>query len=187
MTTVALNDLGMSMSDEEIRCLIDDSATPGAQLASLVGRSVKWDCLLAAHPNATSETLTKLAKSGDRQTRRAVAMNPQTPKHILLKLAPTFPGEFFLNPVFDLLLLEDPNLLGELPVTVIKNILKRSDCPESFLRWAAAYGGRSHHLALVDRAVISRAMLEQISAGPHGPAAEKAADRLMRGDWSEMA
>lgn len=187
MTTVSLNDLGVSLGEEEIRCLIDDPATPGAQLALLIGRSVKWDRLLAAHPNATSETLTKLAKTGDRQTRRAVAMNPQSPKDILLNLAPTFPGEFFLNPVFDLLLLEDPNLLGALPVTVIKNILKRFDCPESFLRWAAAYGSRSHHLALVEREVVSRALLEQISAGPHGPAAEKAADRLMRGECIDDA
>lgn len=31
------------------------------------------------------------------------------------------------------------------------------------------------------------AMLEQIAAGPHGPAAERAANRLMREDWSETA
>lgn len=175
------------MDDELIRSLLNDPATANAALSPLVGRSPKWDRLIAIHPKASGVVLTRLAASVDRQTRRAVAMNPQTPKDVLLKLAPTFPGEFFTNPVFDLLLLEDPNLLDALPITVIKNILRRDDCPDSLLRWAAAHGGRSHHLALVDRETISRAMLEQIAAGPHGPAAEKAANRLMRGEWSEAA
>ena len=165
---------------------LTDPATPGADLMPLISRSVRWDRLLAAHPNATGEMLGQLAHATDRLTRRAVAMNPQAPKDVLLKLAPTFAGEFFTNPVFDLLLLEDPNLLDALPVTVIKNILKRTDCPESIMRWAAAHGTRSHHLALVDREFISRAMLQQIAVGPHGPAAERAAGRLLRGDWSEL-
>lgn len=175
------------MDDEQIRSLLNDPATAEATLSSLIGRAPQWDRLIAIHPKASGDVLTRLAASADRQTRRAVAMNPQTPKDVLLKLAPTFPGEFFTNPVFDLLMLEDPNLLDALPITVIKNILKREDCPASLLGWAAAYGARSHHLALVDREIISRSMLEQIAAGPHGPAAEKAANRLMRGEWSEAA
>jgi len=175
------------MDDEQIRSLLNDPATAEAALLPLIGRAPQWDRLIAIHPMASGGVLTRLAASADRQTRRAVAMNPQTPKDVLLKLAPTFPGEFFTNPVFDLLLLEDPNLLDALPITVIKNILRRDDCPGSLLRWAAAHGGRSHHLALVDREMISRAMLEQIATGPHGPAAEKAANRLMRGEWSEAA
>ena len=173
------------MDDERIRSLLNDPATAEAALLPMVGLAPKWDRLIAIHPKASGEVLTRLAASVDRQVRRAVEMNPQTPKDVLLKLAPTFSGEFFTNPVFDLLLLENPNLLDALPVTVIKNILRRDDCPVSLLRWAAAHGGRSHHLALVNRETISHAMLEQIAAGPHGPAAEKAANRLMRGEWSE--
>lgn len=172
-------------NDALIRQLLDDPATPGAELMPLAGHSPNRDRQLAAHPNALGEMLTQLANSADRQTRRRVAMNPQSPKAVLLKLAPTFPGEFFTNPAFDLLLMEDPNLLNAVPITVIKNILKRGDCPLSMLRWAVVYGGKSHHLALVDRESISRVLLEQIAAGPHGPAAEKAASRLMRGDWHD--
>ena len=137
------------------------------------------------HPNTTPEMLAKLAGATDRLTRRGVVTNPQTPKEVLLKLAPSFPGEFFLNPVFDLLLIEDPDVLERLPVGVMKNILKRPDCPGSFLRWAVAYGGKSHQLAVVSREAITRGMLEKIAAGPNGPAAEIAGDRLMRGDWME--
>ncbi len=173
------------MDDKQIDSLLNDPATAEAALLALIGRSPKWDRLIAIHPRATGDVLNRLAVSGDRQTRRAVVLNPQTPKDILLKLAPTFPGEFFTNPVFDLLLLEDPNLFDQLPISVIKNILRRDDCPVSLLRWAATHGGRSHHLALVVRETISRTLLEQIASGPHGPAAEKAANRLMRGDWDE--
>ena len=175
------------MDDDEINSLLENPVTPSSKLRSLAGRSQKWDRKLATHPNAATEILAKLAKSADRLTRRGVTLNPQTPKDALLALAPSFPGEFFLNPAFDLLLIEEPNLLQALPVGVMKNILRRPDCPYSFLRWAAVYGGRSHHLALVSREALSREMLQQIANGPHGPAAEVAADRLMRGDYSEAA
>jgi hypothetical protein len=175
------------MDADQIEALLRDPDTPDSRLELLLGHSVKSDRMVAVHPRASDAILSRLAQSADRQTRRGVATNPQTPKEILLKLAPTFAGEFFLNPVFDLLLLEDPYLLDALPITVIKNILRRDDCPASLLRWAAAHGGRSHHLALVARSTISRGMLEQIAAGPHGPAAETAANRLMRGEWCEAA
>lgn len=177
----------VSKSGDQIDDLVKDQATSESQLAPLVGVSVKWDRLLAVHPRASGAILSRLAQSADRQTRRGVATNPQTPKDILLKLAPTFPGEFFTNPAFDLLLLEDPSLLDALPVTVTKHILKRGDCPTSLLRWASIHGGRSHHLALVNRDSITRSMLEEIAEGPHGAAAEIAADRLLRGNWSETA
>ncbi|MBK7015065.1 MAG: hypothetical protein IPH39_05660 [Sulfuritalea sp.] len=173
------------MDDDEIANLLKDPVTPSSKLRSLAGRSQKWDRMLATHPNAPPAILSKLAKSADRLTRRGVTLNPQTPKNELVSLASSFPGEFFLNPAFDLLLLEEPNLLQALPVGVMKNILKRPDCPRSFLRWAVVYGGRSHHLALVSREALSREMLQQIAAGSHGPAAEVAANRLMRGDFLE--
>ena len=123
--------------------------------------------------------LKQLSNSIDKQTRRNLALNPQTPTAILLKLAPAFPGEFFLNPVFDLLLMENPNLLFELPVGVLKNILKRPDCPDSFLHWAARYGDKSHQQALVSRSDLSRELLEHVANGPHVKPAEAAAGRLM--------
>ena len=173
------------MGADEADHLLNDPQTPATKLKTLLGKAAIYDRRLAQHPNAAPEMLVKLAKSRDRLTRRGVVTNPQTPKDILLELAPSFPGEFFLNPVFDLLLIEEPDVLEKLPVGVMKNILKRPDCPGAFLRWAVKYGNRSHHLALVSRAATSREMLEQIAGGPHGPAAEIAEDRLMRGDWME--
>ena len=134
----------------------DPNANPSA-LEELAGQSKDLDRKLALHPRAGGALLSRLAQSADKGTRRNVALNPQTPINVLLTLAPTFPGELFQNPVFDLLLLEAPNFLDELPVTVMKNILRRPDCPDSFLNWAASHGSKSHHLALVARGPDARA------------------------------
>ena len=159
--------------------VIDNATCDSTVLSALAGVSVKADRVIARHANAASELLKQLSNSLDKQTRRNVVLNPQTPTAILLQLAPTFPGEFFLNPVFDLLLMENPNLLFELPVGVLKNILKRPDCPDSFLHWAARYGDKSHQLALVSRSDLSRELLEYVATGPHVKPAETAAGRLM--------
>lgn len=147
--------------------------------------SAKADRERAANPNASPNVLATLADSPDRMTRRAVALNPASPKRVLLKLAPSFPAEFFRNPMFDFMLLEDPNLLAGLPVTVIKHVLKLPDCPKSMLHWAARTGGRSMHLALVDRSDLPKDILLQIAEASQSRPGEIAADRLMRGDFVE--
>ena len=159
----------------------DPNANPSA-LEELAGQSKDLDRKLALHPRAGGALLSRLAQSADKGTRRNVALNPQTPINVLLTLAPTFPGELFQNPVFDLLLLEAPNFLDELPVTVMKNILRRPDCPDSFLNWAASHGSKSHHLALVAREDLTREQLELIAEGSSVKAAEIAASRLLL--WS---
>jgi hypothetical protein len=63
-------------------------------------------------------------------------------------LAPQFPGDFFKNPAFDWLLLEDPELLFKIGGGVLKNILKRPECPVSFMQWALKHGSEAEQLAL---------------------------------------
>lgn len=146
-----------------------------------VGISVKLDRVIALNTNACPELLVRLARSSDKQTLRNVVLNPQTPTVILIELAPRFPGEFFLNPVFDLLLMENPSLLFELPGGVLKNILKRPDCPYSLLHWAARHGDKWQQLALVGRSDISLDLLRSVANGPHVKSAEAAAGRLLTG------
>lgn len=169
--------------ESDMAKMLEDVDLDIPSLESFAFRSFKINRLIALHPNASAELLARLSKSPDKATRRNVALNPQTSKEILLSLAPTFAGEFFRNPAFDFLFMEDPNLLFSLPVGVLKNILKRDDCPNSFLNWAAKCGDRSHHLAVVSRAKISKEALQMIADGPHVKAAEIAAGRLMTGDY----
>jgi hypothetical protein len=169
--------------ESEIAKMLEDVDLDNPTLESFAFRSFKINRMVALHPNASAELLARLAKSPDKPTRRNVALNPQTSMEVLLSLAPTFAGEFFRNPAFDFLLMEDPNLLFSLPVGVLKNILKRDDCPESLLNWAAKCGDKSHHLAVVNRPVLSKEMLQSIAGGPHVKPAEIAAGRLLAGDF----
>lgn len=125
-----------------------DPETSAETLATLAGKDEATNRLLARHPNAGPELLMELSHSKDRSTRKAVCLNPNTPRDVLLDLAPQFPGDFFLNPAFDWLLLEDPEFLFKLDAGVLKNILKREDCPVSFMTWAVANGQEQQKLAV---------------------------------------
>ena len=122
-----------------------DSAS--TDLEALAGSSEAIDRLLAKHPKAGAALLEKLSHSSDKATRKSVCLNPNSPKETLIRLAPQFPGDFFQNPAFDWLLLEDPNLLFDIGGGVLKNILKRPECPVSFLKWAASHGDEGQQLA----------------------------------------
>ncbi len=175
----------VGFSDEsKIAMMLEDLQLDSCTLESFAFRSFKLNRSIALHPNANPDLLAKLAQSPDKPTRRNVTLNPQTPKEVLLQLAPTFAGEFFLNPAFDFLLMEDPNLLFSLPVGVMKNILKRDDCPFPLLNWASKYGDKSHQLAAVSRTDLTKEMLQRIANGPHVKAAETAAGRLLAGDYA---
>jgi predicted DNA-binding WGR domain protein len=125
----------------------DPEASPES-LLPLLDQDDATNRLLARHPKASAEMLEKLSHSSDQATRKAVCLNPNADKDVLLRLAPQFPGDFFRNPVFDWLLLEDPDLLFKLGQGVLKNILKRPDCPLSFLQWAASHGSEQEQLAV---------------------------------------
>jgi hypothetical protein len=136
------------MEQKEFTARARNPETAAEQLLELAGRSAYVDRLIAKHAMASPELLERLSHSSDRATRKAVAVHPNASKPVLLKLAPQFPGEFFKNPVFDWLLLEDPNLMFEIGGGVLKNVLKRADCPVSFMNWAAAHGSEQEQLAV---------------------------------------
>ena len=124
-----------------------DPESTAEALELLAGSSEAIDRLLAKHPKAGATLLEKLSHSSDKATRKSVCLNPNTPKETLIRLAPQFPGDFFQNPAFDWLLLEDPNLLFDIGGGLLKNILKRPECPTSFLKWAVGHGNEQEQLA----------------------------------------
>ncbi|BAU13096.1 leucine rich repeat variant [Leptolyngbya sp. NIES-3755] len=63
---------------------------------------------LAQAETTPPEVLAKLAIDTHAKIRRAVALNPSTPIKSLLRLGKEFPNEIIENPIFFLLLLEDP-------------------------------------------------------------------------------
>lgn len=138
-------------------------ATP-EQLAAIAGLIEAVDRLLAKHPEASQDLLERLSHSSDKATRKQVVLNSNAPKAVLVRLAPQFPGDFFKNPVFDWLLLEEPKLLFEIGGGVLKNILKRADCPQSFIEWAAARGSTQEQLAVAMNPSTPMAVLKRLAA-----------------------
>lgn len=64
--------------------------------------------LQAKDETTAPDVLTELSISEDKLTRQYVASNPNTPIETLAMLSKEFPDEIVDNPIFDLLLLEDP-------------------------------------------------------------------------------
>ena len=144
--------------------------TKPEHLEALTDLDVVVDRLLAEHANASVVLLEKLSLSKDRITCRNVVLNPNTSKDVLLRLAPQFPMDFYRNPAFDWWLLEEPDILFRIGNNVLKNILKREECPESFLKCAAEYGNEKERLAVVINPKTPVYILEALSKakGPIG-------------------
>jgi len=131
----------------------------------LLGLFPKIDREIAHRSDLEAEELVKLSFSSDESTKQLVALNPNTPSEVLLKLAPEFPRAFYKNPAFDWLLLENPDLLFEMKQGVLKHILSLRDCPKSFLLWAARNGSDSEKLVVVRRLDVENELLETIGSG----------------------
>lgn len=91
----------------------------------------------ARDPFTPPEQLERLAEISDSTTRQAVASNPNTTPETLLKLGQQFPKQLLKNPAFNLMLLENPNLLLTMPKETLRRILMLKDIPLGFLEQAA--------------------------------------------------
>lgn len=110
--------------------------TPQNRLEELAYTSIALGRVVAANIYAPPELLAELSSRADYETCKALASNPNTPTNILFELGAEFPEELLENPVFSLLLLENPNLLQDLPEPTLASLLKLEVVPDSFLKWA---------------------------------------------------
>lgn len=165
-----------------------DAESTANQLESAAGVSEVIDRLLAKHPKSNTSLLEKLSHSSDKATRKNVALNANAEKVVLIRLAPQFPGDFFRNPAFDWLLLEDPGLLFEIGAGVLKNILKRPECPASFMDWAVKHGSEQEKLAVTMNPEAPVESLKQLAkaGGKLGGAAQQHA-KLQANDTDRNA
>ncbi len=112
--------------------------TPPERLSELAQINPTLAGLVANNPNATPELLRELADNEENFLRKNVAANPNAPMEVLWKLGEEFPQEVLENAVLPLLLLENPNLLEEIPQETMTSFLKCSAVPISFMEWAIA-------------------------------------------------
>jgi hypothetical protein len=123
---------------EQIHQEATNEKTPPDRLSELAKINSAVAGLVANNPNATPEILTELADREEDFIRKNVAANPNTPTEVLWKLGEEFPQEVLENAVFPLLLLENPNLLEEIPQKTMTSFLKCAVVPISFMEWAIA-------------------------------------------------
>jgi predicted DNA-binding WGR domain protein/3-methyladenine DNA glycosylase AlkC len=163
----------------------DPEADPAA-LEALAGSSEAIDRLLARNPKASASLLEKLSHSSDKTTRNHVVMHPNAPKDVLVKLAHQFPADFFKNPAFEWLLIEDPDLMQRIGGNVLGTLLKRPDCPQSFLNWAVKHGTEKERLAVAMNPEASEETLrELVSQGGDVAEAAMAHEKLAASSSSE--
>lgn len=139
----------------------DPEVDPGA-LEALAGTGEAIDRALAKNPKSSAALLEKLSHSSDKTTRNYVVLHPNSPKEVLVKLAHQFPADFFKNPAFDWMLIEDPDLMQRIGGNVLGSLLKRPDCPQSFLNWAVKHGTEKERLAVAMNSEASIEALQQL-------------------------
>ena len=149
-------------------------------LSELVDQGPGLDEAIASHEETPAATLARLSLSANRAVVRAVMLNPGTPKRILLAKASKYPREFLQNPVFVLLLIEEPDLLLRLPVTAVKSMLRDPQCPAAMIGWALTSNSSSFALALAGSATASAETLRAVARSRHVRAVELALSRLMK-------
>jgi predicted DNA-binding WGR domain protein len=126
---------------------VQDPEATAESLLALLDKDDATNRILAKHTKASAELLKKLSHSSDQATRRSVAANANTPSEVFVHLAQQFPKEFLANPQLDLLLLENPALLSQLPESTLTRLLKLPECPAALLTWAAAHRSEKLQLA----------------------------------------
>ena len=107
-----------------------DDITPTQASIAALKENITQARLVAAESTTNPEILRELALFDDEKTREAVVSNANTPPEVLVQLGEEFPAQFLDNPVFPLLLLENPNFIRELPLNTLRSILTRENCPE---------------------------------------------------------
>jgi hypothetical protein len=101
----------------------------------------------ASDENTSIKRLKELINTKSGKIRSAVAQNPNTPPDILLKLFDEFPLHVLNNPVFEFLLIENPNFYDEL-FQVNRDVFNEDGLPSSFLKWGVNHSDESIRIAV---------------------------------------
>jgi pentose-5-phosphate-3-epimerase len=150
----------MILTPEQQACSLNTSSK---QLHALAEQSKKLARLVCTNPNAAPDLLQKLANSCDDKILLAIASNPNTPTNILWKVGVEFPEEVLSNPVFSLLLLENANLIEEIPQKTLESFLKVDIVPDSFIKWVVNTKKQNDlALAVTMNPKSSKEILEQL-------------------------
>ncbi|MBW4507806.1 MAG: hypothetical protein KME64_15015 [Scytonematopsis contorta HA4267-MV1] len=143
-------------------------------LNSTFTKKVEKSLLAAKDVYTSPEFLQELSLSTDKETREAVASNPNTPTDVLLKLGAEFPAQLLDNPMFSLLLLENLNLVQEIPLPTLRSLLKQANVPDFILEKAVDKADVEVQQRLVMNIHSSKKVLRKLAQSPDFQVAESA-------------
>jgi hypothetical protein len=110
--------------------------TSPQRLEELAKINLELARFVAKNANTAPDFLLDLGSSSDNTIRENVAGNPNTPTEMLLELGAEFPQQLLENPVFSLLLLENPNFVADIPFITLQRLLKLQEVSPQFLELA---------------------------------------------------
>ena len=132
-TTAATSRVSVPQRDmAALRAVAGDPATAVAQLQELAGDPLLASTV-AANPTAPAVVLDTLRHSWDPEVWHALVCNPNASPETLFQIAPTYPTEFFANPVVPLLLLEQPDLPLRYGEKILAPLVQHPAAPPGFL------------------------------------------------------
>ncbi|AFY55296.1 Leucine rich repeat protein [Rivularia sp. PCC 7116] len=107
------------------------------RLEELSNINIELTRIVANNANTAPDFLRNLSSESDRIIRANITGNPNTPTDILFELGADFPQQLLENPVFSLLLLENPNFVADIPVATLLSLLKIDEVSPQFLQLAS--------------------------------------------------
>jgi hypothetical protein len=108
----------------------ENPTTPAPMLRALYLRGIEVQRSLAKNPVLPGDLISSLASLKDNSIEAALARNPNTPPGLALQFGERFPGELLKNPALDLLLLESPEALTNMPDRLANALLYTKTPPD---------------------------------------------------------
>jgi len=139
--------------------------TSGDRLRELSSINTSLARLVALNPNTPSNLLESLSYHWDAIVRKNVTLNPNTPLKILFQLGEEFPEELCENPIFLLLLIENPYCLNDLPQMTLCHILNHEKTPEFFRETIVMKGTISLQYEVAKNRHTPPQLLEKLAQG----------------------
>jgi hypothetical protein len=123
---------------------------------------------LASDPTTKPHVLRKIATETDWQLRQLVASNPNTPTETLWQLGIDFPEAILNNPIFELLQLEQLDLVATIPQPTLTSLLQCDRVPQRFMEYAVSQQDYSLWLAVAYNPHTPSQLLEHLAQKSRG-------------------
>ncbi len=122
----------------------------------------------ASDPQTSPQLLCKLAMAADWHLRQLVASNPNTPTETLWQLGIDFPEAILNNPIFELLQIEQLDLVATIPQPTLTSLLQCDRVPKSFMEYAVTQQDYSLWLAVAYNPHTPSKLIEHLAQKSRG-------------------